>query len=257
MASSGDTGGSNAGAERTVVVMQPGYIPWLGFFELMNRSDVFVVYDNVQYDKGGWRNRNRIKTQAGPLWLTVPVAAHPLGTMIRDIHVDDSRPWREKHLKTLRGSYAKAPFFDEVFSLLEQCLLASGASLLALDLEIIRAVCSYLGLKRETLMASSLDINEDDKVLRLVRICAALKGKVFYEAAGGKSYLGGRESGIFAENGIRLEFQDYRHPAYRQLHGGDFVPFLSVVDLLFNEGPESLRIIASGGGSGPGSGAMG
>jgi len=224
----------------TVVIMQPGYLPWLGFFELMYKSDIFVIYDNVQYDKNSWRNRNRIKTLRGVQWLTVPVlsSGKPL---IKDTKIDNKQDWRRKHLKSIKINYRKAPFLKKYIGLFEDMLAKEWEFLLDLDMAFINEISKTLGLRKKLIYASELNVTEKDKIKRLIGICQLLKADIFYEPAGGKNYLAGEEK-KFEGAGIKLIFQNYKHPVYSQLHG-DFVPNLSIIDLLFNEGPKSLDII--------------
>lgn len=229
--------------KKTVVVMQPGYLPWLGFFELLAQSDIFVLYDNVQYDKNGWRNRNRIKTPNGPLYLTVPVTLpNGLATKINEAKIADNK-WQKKHLGSIEQFYRKAPFFEKYFPMIKEMINGPFDNLLSLDAALIVTISSFMGMEKEIIPASSLNINEPDRVKRLIEIVKALGGNRFYEAAGGKTYLGEPEVRLFREHGIDLEFQNYQHPVYRQLHG-EFIPCLSTLDLLFNEGPESGKILS-------------
>ena len=121
----------------TLVILQPGYLPWLGFFDQMRRSDVFVYYDDVQYDKHGWRNRNRIKTPSGPQWLTVPVRHSGLGSpRIVDVEIDSRTPWVRKHLASIRQAYAAAPFLRQYMPELEELLQRRWERLVDLDLAV-------------------------------------------------------------------------------------------------------------------------
>lgn len=220
-------------------ILQPGYLPWLGFFEQVYKSDVFVIYDDVQYDKHGWRNRNRIKTANGIQWMTVPVLVkgkqHPL---IKDVRIDNSSNWRKKHLASITANYSKALYFDDYIGLFQRCLEREWEFLLDLDMEFISQFCEALGLKRNIFCSSDLGIS-GDKVDRLINICNHFGADVFYEGQAGKNYI---DEDIFLQRGISVEYQDYQHPVYSQLYG-DFVPYLSIVDLLFNEGPNSLSIL--------------
>ncbi|MBI4678138.1 MAG: WbqC family protein [Elusimicrobia bacterium] len=221
-------------------ILQPGYIPWLGFFEQLARSDVFVLYDDVQYDKHGWRNRNRIKTAAGAQWLTVPVSVdfsqHPA---VNSVRIDSRTDWRRKHLLSIKQNYSQAPFFRDHIGLFKEAYARPWEKLVDLDVHLILRLAEALGLgPKRIVLSSSLGV-EGRRVERLVAICKNLGADVFYEGAAGRDYM--RQSD-FEPHGIRLEFQDYRHPVYRQLYG-EFVPYLSVVDLLFNCGPESLDIL--------------
>lgn len=228
------------GSERTAVVLQPSYLPWLGCFAQMQRCDVFIVYDNVQFDKHGWRNRNRIKTPQGECWLTVPVLTRGRDKpLIRDVEINTAERWRAKHLKTVRQSYARAPYFEDHIGWLEAIWSREWMSLLDLNMECLQKLCEALGLKREIRLASEFDTS-GDSIERLVQICRAVDADVFYEGGAGRDYI---DDARFERAGIRIEYQDYRHPVYSQLHG-DFLPYLSVVDLLMNCGGQSLEILS-------------
>lgn len=222
---------------RTIAILQPGYLPWLGFFEQMYRSDVFVIYDDVQYDKNGWRNRNRIKTASGAQWLTVPVIVKGK-PKISEVLIDNTKNWSKKHLQAIKTNYAKAPNFTQCFSLLVEILEKKWDRLVDLDVILIKKMAEILGLKREIVLSSELGIT-GGRIDRLIKICQYFKADVFYEGAAGKNYINEKD---FLDAGIKIEFQDYQHPIYKQLFG-DFIPYLSIIDLLFNEGDKSLEII--------------
>jgi hypothetical protein len=221
-------------------ILQPGYLPWLGFFEQMHRSDVFVIYDDVQYDKEGWRNRNRIKTIHGIQWLTVPVhvhfEAHPL---TKDIRIDNGVNWRKKHLASIRQNYSNAPFFKTYFNIFEHAYAKEWEYLVDIDIYFIEKLAECLGMSNKKIVRSStLDV-KGDRMGRLIHICKFFGADTFYEGASGKDYI---DEKSFLSQGIWVEYQNYQHPTYNQIYG-DFVPYLSVIDLLFNHGPESLKII--------------
>ena len=227
---------------KVVGILQPGYLPWPGFFEQMHRSDVFVLYDDVPYDRQGWRNRNRVKTANGIAWLTVPVlSSFDEQPPILDVRIDNRRNWRRKHLETLRQSYGKAPFFEDYIGAFEEAYGKEWELLVDLDLHFIDLMKNALGLGGTTLRRSSEFGVGGSRNERLAAICHFLGGGTFYEGAAGRSYI---DEELFRREGITVIFQDYRPRPYRQLHG-EFVPFLSAVDLLFNEGPGSLRIITA------------
>lgn len=221
-------------------ILQPGYLPWLGFFEQMCRSDVFVIYDDVQYDKEGWRNRNRIKTANGIQWLTVPVLLKGSGNqMILDARIDNITNWRKKHLAAISQNYSKAPCFKEYIGAFEEAYARDWEFLVDLDMHLIRILAGCLGLGHKKIIRSStLDI-QGDRIERLIKICETFGADVFYEGASGRNYIDER---AFLERGVKIEFQSYQHPTYHQLYG-DFTPNMSVIDLLFNHGTDSLRII--------------
>lgn len=225
---------------KIVGILQPGYLPWLGFFEQLYRSSVFVLYDDVPFDRHGWRNRNRVKTANGIVWLTVPVLCdlreRPL---IVDVKIDNRRNWRKKHLETIRQSYTNAPFFAAYAGLFEEAYSREWEYLVDLDLHFISLLSEAFGLGDKTVRRSSELGIAGGRTDRLVAICRAFGAGTFYEGAAGRSYI---DTDAFRKEGIEVVFQDYRHPEYGQLHG-EFVSHLSAVDLLFNHGPGSQDIL--------------
>ncbi|QOX80356.1 WbqC family protein [Trichlorobacter lovleyi] len=221
-------------------ILQPGYLPWLGFFEQLHRSDIFVIYDDVQYDKHGWRNRNRIKTANGIQWLTVPVLLkynkHP---QICEVRIDNMAKWRKKHLETIRQSYSRAPYFEHYFNIFESSFACNWEYLIDLDVHLMTELVRALGLPEKPMVRSSTLGIEGGRIDRLIKICTYFGADTFYEGASGVNYI---DPAVFLENGIRVKFQEYRHPTYPQLYG-DFMPYLSLVDLLFNCGDKSLDIL--------------
>lgn len=223
-------------------ILQPGYLPWLGFFEQMYKSDVFVIYDDVQYDKEGWRNRNRIKTANGAQWLTVPVHVrfedHPL---IYEIKIDNKSNWRKKHLQSIKQSYSKAPFYSKYIDIFEDAYAKDWGYLVDINMHFILKLADCLGVgNKKIVRSSSLGIT-GDRIQRLIDICRMFDVDTFYEGAAGRNYI---DDADFARHGIKVEYQDYKHPVYRQLYG-EFIPYLSVIDLLFNHGDESLDILTN------------
>jgi hypothetical protein len=226
----------------TVVVLQPGYLPWLGFFDQMRRADVFVYYDDVQYDKHGWRNRNRIKTQNGPLWLTVPVRHSGAGfPTILDVEIDGRTSWARKHLASVQQSYARAPFLRRYLPELEALLQREWTHLVDLDIASVDLMARWLGVRRRIERSSRLGIG-GERSERLVNICRHFGASMYVSGDAAQAYL---DVGLFERHGIAVEWQRYPHPAYPQLHG-DFVPYLSALDLLFNCGDEAPLIAFPG-----------
>lgn len=223
-------------------ILQPGYLPWLGFFEQMHKCDVFVLYDDVQYDKHGWRNRNRIKTVGGVQWLTVPVSVSLADSpRINEVRIDNSVNWRKKHLQSIRQNYSRAPYYGSYIGLFEETYAAEWELLVDLDIHFIEKLAACLGISTCLVRSSGIDITETDRIGRLVNICRAFNADTFYEGAAGRDYI---DTEYFVGQGITVEFQEYIHPVYHQLYG-DFIPYLSVIDLLFNHGEESLSILTS------------
>ena len=224
-------------------ILQPGYLPWLGFFEQVFRCDRFVLYDDVQFEKNAWRNRNRIKTPSGPRWLTVPVyqKGHTSQTLL-ETKIVEKGDWARKHLASISTYYGKAPFFDLYYQPLSEILQQQWTHLVDLDIRLIRYLLAVLGITTPLFRSSELGITEGRRNDRLIAILRALGGTAFYEGAAGRKYI---EEDKFKSAGITVEYQDYKHPNYPQLYGA-FVPYLSVIDLLFNCGNESLAVITGG-----------
>lgn len=223
----------------TLVVLQPGYLPWLGFFHQLHRADVFVYYDDVQYDKHGWRNRNRIKTQSGPLWLTVPVR-HGFRPIL-EVEIDARTPWARKHVASIRQAYARAPFLGRYFPALEELLLQPWERLVDLDIACAALMARWLGIDTRMERSSMLGVG-GNRSNRLVNICRHFGATRYLSGDAARDYL---DVPLFEQHGIRVEWQHYAHPTYPQLHGA-FVPYLSALDLLLNCGDEA-PLIAFGG----------
>jgi hypothetical protein len=229
--------GQSQPKKRTLAVLQPGYLPWLGFFDQLRRSDVFVLYDDVQYDKNGWRNRNRIKSPKGPHWLTVPVRVS-LGQRILDVEIDNRQTWARKHLGTIEQFYKKAPFFGTYFPALEATLTRTWDKLVDLDAALISQMASWLGIETEIVRCSELGV-DGDRNLRLLNLCKHFKAERYLSGNAAQCYL---DSELFGSNHIEVAWQDYQHPIYQQQYEG-FEPYLSALDLLFNCGDNSKTIL--------------
>ncbi len=226
-----------------VVVLQPSYLPWLGYFDQIARADNFVFYDDVQFDKNGWRNRNKIKTPKGEQWLTVPVKLkNHMELPINKIEIDNGQNWRRKHLASLEINYTKARYFEDFHGFFTDLYARDWHYLVELSIYVIKEICGMMGLKRKFFFASGLNIF-GERTERLVNICKHLGADCYLTGDAAKDYL---QEDMFAKNSIKLEYQNYRHPQYRQLYG-DFLPYMSIVDLLFNCGKESLDILLDSG----------
>jgi len=224
-----------------VVILQPGYLPWLGFFDQMYKSDIFVIYDDVQFDKNGWRNRNKIRTSQGWQWLTVPVFLKGQNfPKIKDVLINNNENWRKKHLESIRQNYSKAPFFDGVFEICEKIYSKEWKYLLDLDVAFIYNLAEKLNMKREIKFSSELDV-KGDQTERLVNICLKFRASEYLTGDAARNYI---DESLFQKNNIKLEFHNYKHPIYSQRFG-EFIPYLSVIDLMFNHGEESLSILTN------------
>ncbi len=226
-------------------ISQPTYLPWLGYFDLIDQVDRFVLLDSVQFEKQSWQQRNRIKTPAGLQWLTLPVMFRGrLGQQILGVEIRDPEFVR-KHLRAVELNYRRAPFFEMYFPKLSQILQSCSSSALLVDLNIgiIRWLCSVLGIRTQILRSSQLN-EKGRRSQLLVNICQALSADLYLSPLGSSTYLLDDLS-LFCHAGINVAFQHYEHPQYRQL----FPPFLShasLLDLIFNEGENSLAILRAG-----------
>lgn len=238
----GSTTGSSAGGT-TVAVLQPGYLPWLGFFDQLDRADIFVIYDDVAFDKQGWRNRNRIKTKQGIQWLTVPVVtAGRLGQPNNEVRIDRHQPWQRKHLRSLKEAYARAPAFDQFIGPIEAILSKDWDLLIDVDMAFIYLFARWLGLDETAVARSSTLGIGQSRNERLLAICQRFGATRYLSGNAAQAYL---DEQLFREKGIEVVWQNYNHPVYEQLHG-EFEPFLSIVDLFFNCGDGALEILRKG-----------
>jgi hypothetical protein len=211
-------------------IMQPSYIPWLGYFDLIKRSDVFMFYDDVQYTKNDWRNRNQIRTSNGTCWLTIPIGSHK--QKINETWLSKGE-WVERHLATLKMNYSRAPYFKAIYPLVENWLYVySPWSLDGLCRRGIDWMTAFMGVPFKPLLSSDIGHVDLHKTDRLIAICKHLGADEYLSPNGAASYI---EAQKFEENGIKLIWQDYKHPVYNQLWG-EFIPCLSILDLLFNHG---------------------
>jgi arginyl-tRNA synthetase len=224
-----------------VSIHQPQYLPWLGYFDKIERSDVFVFLDNVQFKKNEWQNRNKIKTDQQWQWLTVPVI-HKFGQKIDEVEINNTVRWGKKHLTALMTHYSKAPFFKEHIAFFEQTYAQEWKILSDLNMHLIQYLAKALGISNTEFFISSEYISREEPTERLVDLCKHAGGDVYLSGKDGAKYLNLDE---FEKEGIQVIFQDYNHPQYAQLYG-NFEPYMSVIDLLFNCGPESLSILKKG-----------
>ena len=224
-----------------VSIHQPQYLPWLGYFDKIQRSDIFVFLDDVQFKKNEWQNRNKIKTSEGWQWLSIPVI-HRFTQRISEVEINNTVQWGRKHLNALVTNYSKAPFFDDHIEFFEQTYAREWTHLADINIHVTKYLAKALGLTDRKFVLSSELESREGSTERLVDICRHLGADVYLSGRDGASYL---QMELFEKAGIQVVFQDYQHPRYTQLFG-EFEPFLSIVDLLFNCGPDSLSILKKG-----------
>ncbi|MFH1968238.1 MAG: WbqC family protein [bacterium] len=226
-------------------ILQPTYLPWLGYFEMIASSDIFVVFDHVQFERKSWQQRNRIKTANGVISLSIPVQKMPRETPISEIKISYAgyNPL-EKHFKTIELAYKKAPYFQDYKPFFEKIYSKKHVLLRDLNIEIIKLICNILGINTKIVFSSDLGLKDENmaKTEKVVNLCKKQDINHLYDAKGAEEIL---DKSLFEKENIIITFQDFQHPKYPQLWG-EFVPYLSTIDLLFNQGDKSFSIIKSG-----------
>jgi hypothetical protein len=222
------------------VILQPSYIPWRGYFDQIRRADLFIFYDDVQYDKHGWRNRNQIKTPHGKQWLTIPVhsAGVTQGIPIKDVRIDWSKPWPQNHLKTLVSAYSRAPYFKQYLPMLEAFYSRRDDHIADFTVSTTMDLARALGMEHTQFRRSSeLPGIVGHKTQRLTQILTAVGATHYISGPSARDYIQVEE---FEQAGIRLEFMAYEYPEYPQMYP-PFDPQVSVLDLLFMTGERALE----------------
>jgi len=219
------------------VILQPSYIPWRGYFHQIQKADVFVFYDDVQYDKEGWRNRNRILGPNGPMWLTIPVKVKNF-PLIKDVEVESKVKWQGKHWKSLVGSYGKAPYFSKYIKYLEPYYNSSCHHLAEFTIDTTIEICRWLEIKTEFVRSSRM-VCHGTKTERLIGILQELGATHYISGPAAKAYL---DEEKLSEAGIALEYMEYNYPEYDQLYG-EWEPKVSILDLIFMTGDRAPEYI--------------
>lgn len=226
----------------TAAIMQPTYLPYLGYFQLMAASDVFVFLDDVQFARRSWQSRNRILTAQGELMLTVPVKKHDRDTPIHAIRIDDGQPWRDKHLAAIRHAYGKRPFFAEGFSFVsEQLAREPDGALADFTCGMAQAAAERIGIQTRFVRASSLAA-PGARSEHLLAICRAVGATAYVSPTGSADYM--EEDGVFAAAGFPARFQAFRLAEYPQGRP-EFTPYMGFVDALMNVGWDGLKTLVA------------
>ncbi|NJD25018.1 MAG: WbqC family protein [Betaproteobacteria bacterium] len=223
---------------KKVAILQSNYIPWKGYFDMIAAVDEFILYDDMQYTRRDWRNRNQIKTPHGVQWLTVPIKVKGrYYQTIRETEIDGTQ-WAKEHWKALSQNYRRAPCFPEIAAWLEPLYLAEPPMLLSqLNRRFLEAICGYLGIK--TILTNSWDYPLSvGKSERLADLCASAGGGEYISGPAARNYI---DEAAFEERGIKLTWFDYTgYPEYQQLWG-EFTHGVTMLDLLFNRGKDAPR----------------
>jgi hypothetical protein len=227
---------------RTAVIVQSSYIPWKGYFDLINAADAFTVYDDVQYTRRDWRNRNKIKTRTGVQWLTIPVETKGnYDKPIRDIRVSDPA-WPRRHFESIRHNYVRAPYFAQYESFLADLYLSPmPVYLTEINVRFVSAVCALLGITT-SITISDLGDSVSGRNERLISLCHRVGAQRYLSGPAAREYL---DEDLFAGQGIKVVYADYSdYPEYPQR----FPPFdhhVSIIDLILNVGPDAPRFMKS------------
>lgn len=231
--------------EMIVAAHQLHYLPWLRYFHKMAGCDTFVILDNIQFNKNGWQNRNKIKTPAGESILTVPVR-HRFQQLLSEVEIDSQQAWQRKHWKSIEGAYRKAPFFKEHEPFFRKVYEKKWQRLNDLNHEMLTYLLKALGIRTPILRSSELPL-KGEATERLISLCKAVGARAYLTGAyAAEVYL---DSERFKREGIELAFQEWKSPEYLQLYPeAGHLPDLSIIDLLFNCGPRSLAILSEGSG---------
>ncbi|MDO8725085.1 MAG: WbqC family protein [Candidatus Methanoperedens sp.] len=215
-----------------VAIHQPNYLPYLGFFDKIKQSDIFVIYDDAQFNKEDFQHRNKIRIYHGWKYLTIPVVKKNI--QIKDIKIRNefiikSLTWQEAHLKDIRDNYIDAPYYDLYCKQLETIYTNKYNKLIDLNMDIINFLMVAFEIKKKIILSSELGFTSKS-TQRLADITESLGGDVYLSGPAGRNYL---DVSIFESKGINVDFQDFRHPIYKQCYDG-FISNMSAIDALFN-----------------------
>jgi len=223
-----------------VTVHQPNFLPYMGFFDKCDYADILVIYDSTQFKKKDFQNRNKIKGKESWFWLNVPIKFNST-SKINEVKIDNSHDWKRIHLRALKTCYSNTPYFDKYFSSIKEIYRKEWEYLSSFNIELIKFLLTELGIKCKIILSSDLSL-ETKATEGLVEICQKVGSNHYISGKDGKGYM---NLDYFKSKINFIEFQDYKHPIYSQKFG-KFEPYMCILDVLFNEGPESLKIIKSG-----------
>lgn len=221
--------------------MQPVYLPWLGYFEQMALCDEFMFLDDVQYTKQDWRNRNRIRTKDGWMWLTIPIKRGKLGQSLNQTRINHQLNWHRKHLAALEMNYKPCYYYSEIMGIYEAVFLTRPERLIDLTIPLIKAIADYMAIDTVFSKSSELTVLSEDKQERVIELCQLRGANIFYTGPSAQDYM---EEQLYLDAGVQPVFQNYQHPIYEQ-HFKGFESHMSVLDLLMNYGPSAKEILLS------------
>ncbi|MDB3920183.1 WbqC family protein [Candidatus Pelagibacter sp.] len=225
-----------------IAIMQPTYLPWTGYFGLIDYVDKFILLDDVQFSYQSWQHRNKILTKSGTIWLTVPCGKSNNKKLLNEVEIKNNF-FLKKHIKSINQNYEKTFFFKNFSNQLFEVMNKKNEYLSELNINLILMIKDYLQIKTKILKSSELRINKSPKDQYIFDICQSLNATEYVSPPGAEDYL--KDSNLFFKNNLPIEYFAYNHPIYKQTKE-DFVSHISVIDLIFNNGKKSLEIIRSG-----------
>jgi hypothetical protein len=229
--------------EILAAIHQPSFFPWLGFFDKIKRSGIFIILDNVQFPKTGgyWANRVMIMIDGSRQWLTIPIVRNYSGTrLINEMEINNLTRWREKMIKTININYRKAPFYSEVFPLISKLLSPEIVNLAKHNIRIIERLCDILEINIGKMLKASEIPSEGAATDLLISLVKQVGGNAYMCGGGAANY---QEDEKFGLAGIKLVYQNFKHPEYSQFNSKTFVPGLSIIDALMNVGIEGVKVL--------------
>lgn len=226
---------------KKIAILQSNYIPWKGYFDLINMVDEFVLFDQVQYTKNDWRNRNQLKTNQGVQWLTIPVRHKDSDQKIIETKVADLK-WSSKHWRTIQQNYSKAPYFKEYKEIFEEFYLNNNEEYLSqINYQLIKIINQILGIDTVITWSSDYELAEG-QTEKLLGICKQAAADTYLSGPAAKDYF---DEDLASQEGIQVEWMDYSgYPEYKQLHE-PFEHGVTILDLIFNEGPNASKYMKS------------
>jgi len=226
---------------RSIVILQPQYFPWIGVFEQIKLADVYVHYDDVQYPQGrSFMNRVQIKAENGQQWMTVPIIGSGMQNINEKI-IDDGQNWSHKHRESFRHNYSAAPYVKDAIEIMDDVFSRKHTKISDLNIYALEKISAYFSLKTEFIKSSELRV-KSSSTERLIEICNHFAVKKYITGMGAKNYI---NYNLFEDAGIKLHYMDYKKLPYNQLYG-DFIPYVSILDLIANCGKEGAGNISSG-----------
>ena len=233
--------GSMTNSNKIIAIHQPNYLPWLGYFDKIKKSSIFIFMDNAQYTRGSWINRCKIKNSQGWQWLTVPImTSGKFGQMIAKAKIDYTTDWPSTHLKTIEINYKKSLYFNKFFPLINRILRQKIDNLADLNIELIKKISELLKFKTKFVRGKTLNISGQATNL-LINMVKAVEGNTYFYGGGATEY---QENDKFKKNSLKLANQNFKHPVYNQLWK-NFIPGLSIIDVLMNCGLEETKRLLS------------